>query len=150
MSPRRGGVAIPLVALVASFMVVLVLGALFATGSSEGSPPPPTTPPPTGGGGTAAVQVTVNDLTGDKEVWDAFPGVRLTVTPVARQSVTAGSVAPPSAEVVNVCVTPPAGWKVFSSGEEWLPQKGQNSSCHQFSRIAGKVPQFVLRLERQQ
>jgi hypothetical protein len=145
MSPRRGGVVIPLVALVASFMVVLVLGALFATGSSEGSPPPPTT----GGGGTAAVQVTVNDLTGDKEVWDAFPGVRLTVTPAAKESGTAGSVSPPSAEVVNVCVTPPAGWKAFSSSEEWLPQKGQNSFCHQFSRITGKVPKFVLRLERQ-
>jgi hypothetical protein len=140
MSPRRGGVAIPLVALVASFMVVLVLGALFAAGS---------TPPPTAGGGTAAVQVTVDDLTGDKEVWDAFPGVRLTVTPAAKESGTAGSVSPPSAEVVNVCVTPPAGWKAFSSSEEWLPQKGQNSFCHQFSRITGKVPKFVLRLERQ-
>jgi len=147
MSPRRGGVVIPLIALVASFMVVLVLGALFATG--EGSPPAPTTPPPTGAGGTAAVQVTVNDLTGDKEVWDAFPGVRLTVTPAAKQSRTSGSVSPPSAEVVNVCVTPPAGWKVFSSSEEWLPLKGQNSFCHQFSRTAGKVPQFVLELERQ-
>jgi hypothetical protein len=149
VSPRRGGVVIPLITLIASFMVVLVLGALFATGSSQ-PPPPPPPPLPTGGGGTAIVQVTVSDLTRDKEVWQAFPGVRLTVTPVPEQGGTSGSVPTSSVERVTVCMIPPPGWKITSDRWNPDPRKGQqNSFCQEFDRSAGKVPEFVLQLERQ-
>jgi len=139
---------IPLVSLVASFAIVLVLGAAFATGETgAGSPPPSSPPPPSGKGGEAVVHITIDRLSADNGVWVPFPGVRLTITPAAGAGVPSGGHPPESTEVDICAARLPEGWKV-SASEGWTRRNGQSPPCHRFPRISGQVGPVDIQLER--
>src|SRR5215475_2602830 len=130
MSPRRGGVPIPLVTLVASFAIVLVLGAFVTV------PPPP----PASEGGKAVTHIMINEQgmhimttevgTDNNGVWVPFPGVRLTI---------AGGDSPESTEVDICAAQLPEGWKIAPS-EGWTRQHEQSPLCRRFPRPSQTAP----------
>jgi hypothetical protein len=147
MSTRRRGPAIPLLTLIASFMVVLALGAWLGTGEGRHDVLPTPSPTPSSEGGKATVRISIDELTLAKESWEPFPGVRLTVEPLARQGESAKAVDPEAAEFVKICLTLPENWDVTSA--QWPHRNGAKPVCREFDLIAGKILPFELRLARQ-
>ena len=100
MTPGRRGPAIPLLTLIASFAIVLVLGAWLGTNEA------PATKPPTSSGPVpkvAPVRIFVADLTPGADL-RPFPGVRITMDAADDGGTSTGSAGPGPAGGVTVCV----------------------------------------------
>jgi hypothetical protein len=138
MSRRRGGVAVPLVTLVVSFLVVLALGAWLRTSQSDSSSAV--------SGSPSAVSFEIKSinsrtgfeiksLTGSDGKEQKLPaGLRVTVS--AQDLEIRGGSEQPTVNV-KICVGPGPRWT--PQGEGWMQPDGDQMSCRMAPIAKGKT-----------
>jgi hypothetical protein len=144
MSGRRGGVAVPLVTLVVSFLVVLALGGWLSTGRRGGLPPAGPSSSPT----VEAVGIVIEGLTGRAEVLQPLPGLRVTVSPAgASKELDPSGGSRRSAVTVEICVSPGLRWAV--EGDGWTIRKQNGEHCRTVRGKAGEIDPLEIRVRHQ-
>ncbi|MEN3357479.1 MAG: hypothetical protein V7637_1461 [Mycobacteriales bacterium] len=135
MSLRRS-VGIPLLAMVASFAIVLAFGDLFGTSAAS-----PAQPQPAAASGDVRILIDTQRLAAGGGAQEPFPGLRISTS-----AMPSGKSGPAG----NVCVSRPAAdWQITSAG--WSspnPTSRPGLSCHGLNRLDGQLQPVELWLAR--